>query len=55
MKDELKNSTMLMKSFEDIYGKETKIPKKRLQELLKSEVSLDSQECLKYGIVEQII
>lgn len=55
MEDEIFNCTNLMKLLKDFYKKNTKIPMKRLDELLKRDIWLNSQECLDYGIVDEII
>ena len=50
LKDELTNSTNLMNTIEDIYLEKTNIPKKKLQELLKGEVSMTTATCLEFGV-----
>ena len=55
MEDEIFNCTNLMKLLKDFYKKNTKIPMKRLDELLKRDIWLNAQECLEYGIIDEII
>lgn len=55
LKDELKNSTLLMETFENIYLKETKIPPKKLKEYLNAEMCMNTQECLKFQVIDKII
>lgn len=54
MEDSMFNSTLLMKSLKDFYKKYTKIPMKKLDELLKKDISLSAQECLDFGLVDMI-
>ena len=53
--DDFENSTKLMNTIKGIYTKHTKIPEKTLKELLKRDLWLDSQTCLKYGLVDEVI
>jgi ATP-dependent Clp endopeptidase proteolytic subunit ClpP len=53
--DETDNCDKLMKSLEGLYLKYTKIPKNKLKELLEHDLLLSAEECLKYGIVDEII
>lgn len=53
--DEKKNLDSLMKLVEDIYLKETKIPKTELRKLMKNDIYFNSEEALKYGIIDAII
>ncbi len=55
MKDAHYNSELLMKDAVNIYLKETKIKKEKLDYLLNKDVYLTSKECLKYGFVHKII
>jgi ATP-dependent protease ClpP protease subunit len=43
-----------MQHFRDIYTRETRIPEKRLNKLLKRDIFMDSKKCLKYDIVDSI-
>lgn len=54
MEDEIFNCTNLMKILKDFYKKHTKIPMKKLDELLKRDIWLTAQECLDFGIVDEI-
>lgn len=54
MEDQMENSTNLMKFIKNIYKQHTKIPMKKLDDLLKRDLWLPSQECLDYGIVDEI-
>jgi ATP-dependent Clp endopeptidase proteolytic subunit ClpP len=55
MEDEFFNNTNLMKLLKDFYKKNTKIPMKKLDELLKRDIWLNAQECLEYGFIDEII
>ena len=55
MEDEMENCTNIMKLIKAFYKERTKIPMKRLDELLKKDLNLSAQECLQYGIVDEII
>jgi ATP-dependent Clp endopeptidase proteolytic subunit ClpP len=54
IEDEFKNLEDLMKRIKDIYKEHTTIPKKELNDLLKHDLWLDSDKCLKYGLVDEI-
>lgn len=55
IKNEQENADKFHKAMKDFYTKHTKIPPKRLNEILKQEVYFDSKECLKYGLVDEVI
>lgn len=55
MEDEIFNCTNLMKLLKDFYKKNTNIPMKKLDELLKRDIWLNADECLKYGFVDEIV
>jgi len=44
----------LMKMMKKVYEAETKIPKDLFKKLMKKDVYLDADECIKYGIVHGI-
>jgi len=48
------NTTQLMKTLKEFYKKHTKIPMKRLDELMTRDIFLSPTECLAYGIVDEI-
>lgn len=53
--DEHNNSKRFMDIIKGIYKKYTKIPIKNLDQILKHDIWFSSDECLKYGLVDQII
>jgi len=55
MKDEMENNDSMMKTIRKIYLEYTKIPKKKLDEILEHDLWLDAETCLKYGLVDEII
>ncbi len=55
LKDEHSNFELIMKIIKNIYLKKTKFKSKELDELLKRDLYLDSELCLKFGIVDDII
>ena len=54
-KDEIKNLDKLMVMIKQIYKEYTSIPMEKLEEILKHDLWFDSEECLKYGLVDGII
>jgi ATP-dependent Clp protease protease subunit len=55
MEDEIYNCTALMKLLKAFYKEKTKMPMKKLEEILTKDIWLSADECLQYGIVDQII
>ena len=54
LKDEMENSTNIMKSLNKMYNENTNIPKKRLDTFFKRDIYIDSEESIKLGIVDGI-
>ena len=50
LKDSMENCDTLMETIRDIYVKNTKIPKKQLNDILKRDLWFDAETCLKYGL-----
>jgi len=55
MEDAMHNSTNIMKLLKNFYKERTKIPMKKLEEILKKDLYMISSECLSYGIIDEII
>lgn len=55
MEDYHFNSTMIMKLLKEFYKKYTKIPMKKLDEILKRDLYLTATECKDYGIVDVVL
>ena len=54
IKDEFDNCQKLMIKIKSIYEKKTTIPKKQLADILKHDIIFDANECVKYGLVDEI-
>ena len=54
IQDEYNHLNELMQQIKGLYGKYTKIPKKELTELLKHDIWLSPQKCIKYGLVDAL-
>ena len=55
LKDDMKNNDLLMKTIKDLYQERTKIPKTKLNQILKHDLWFDAKTCLRYGLVDDII
>jgi len=55
LQDDMKNNDLLMKTIKDIYIEHTKIPKAQLSKILKHDLWWDANQCLEYGLVDEII
>ena len=55
MEDDMENSKMLMSKIKNIYREYTKIPKTKLDDILKRDIWWDAKQCLEYGLVDEII
>ena len=53
--DDFTNSNTFMRAINEIYKQHTKIPSKTLKEILKRDTYFDSDTCLKYGLVDEIL
>lgn len=53
--DEMKNLELVMSMIKKVYLKHTKFKEKELNELLKHDLALSPEDCLKYGLVDEII
>ena len=53
--DEMINLQKIMEVIKKIYHEKTKIPAKKLEEILKHDLYFDAPTCLKYGLVDEII
>ena len=54
LRDEMKNSTSLMRIMTSVYTKFTNMTEKKVTKLLKNEVAIDATETVKLGIVHDI-
>ena len=55
LQDDMKNSDNLMKRIKEIYEAKTKIPKAKMDDLLKHDLWWDAKTCLRYGLVDEIL
>jgi ATP-dependent protease ClpP protease subunit len=55
MKDDMKNSELLMDTIIKIYEEHTRIPRSELKDILKRDIWWDAKTCLDYGLVDEII
>ena len=55
LKDDMINSEALMKRIKELYEQKTKIPKTKMDAILKRDLWWDARTCLKYGLVDEII
>ena len=55
LKDDMKNNDLLMKTIKGLYQEHAKIPKTKLNQILKHDLWFDAKTCLKYGLVDEII
>jgi len=55
MADTMYNCTNLMNMLKNYYKKYTKIPMKKFDDLIKKDIWLSAEECLQYGIIDEII
>jgi len=55
LQDDMKNNENLMKRIKEIYNAKTKIPKTKMDDLLKHDLWWDAKTCLKYGLVDEIL
>ncbi len=55
LKDDMENSSKFMTMVKNIYKEHTKIPMKKLNEILKHDLWFTAKEALQYGLVDDII
>ena len=54
LKHELKSTDKFMKKLKEMYLEKTKIPEKILKKLMKKDIYLSGEKCLKYRIVDAV-
>ena len=55
IEDEKKNLDLMMETIKSVYKEYTKVPVRKLNEILKHDLMWDAKTCLKYGLVDEII
>ena len=53
--DEKQNLDLMMDTIVNVYKEYTKVPVRKLNEILKHDLMWDAKTCLKYGLVDEII
>jgi ATP-dependent protease ClpP protease subunit len=53
--DEIQNLELIMRCIKQIYLEHTNIPESDLVEILKHDTYLNAEECIKYGLVDEIV
>ena len=55
LKDEMISIEKIMKMIKDLYAERTNLPEKKIDEILKHDIWFTAEECLQYGLVDEII
>ena len=55
LKDSMTSNDTIMKAIKDWYSSKSKIPAKELDKILSRDIWWNSKQCLKYGLIDQII
>ena len=55
IEDEKKNLDLMMETIKNVYKEYTKVPMDKLDEILKHDLLWDAKQCLKYGLIDEII
>ena len=55
IEDEKQNLDLMMDTIRNVYKEYTKVPVKKLDEILKHDLLWDAKKCLDYGLVDEII
>ena len=53
--DNMDNLNKFMDTIRDIYIRKTRIPREKLDEILEHDLWMNSEECLEYGLVDEIL
>ncbi len=54
-KDAMRNMDSLMQDLKDMYKEYTKLPNKKLEEILNHNLYFNADTCLKYGLVDKVL
>jgi ATP-dependent Clp endopeptidase proteolytic subunit ClpP len=55
LEDQVENAKNLMEALKKVYLKETKIPEKKLEEILNHDLYFSAEECIEYGLADEIV
>ena len=53
--DEKQNLDLMMETIKRVYKEYTKVPMKKINEILKHDLLWDARTCLKYGLIDEIV
>jgi len=53
--DEKQNLDLMMTTIKNVYKEYTKVPMKKIDEILKHDLMWDAKTCLEYGLIDEII
>ena len=53
--DEKQNLDLMMTTIKNVYKEYTKVPMKKIDEILKHDLMWDAKQCLEYGLIDEII
>ena len=53
--DEKQNLDLMMETIKNVYKEYTKVPMKKIDEILKHDLLWDANTCLKYGLIDEIV
>ncbi len=54
LKDEMQNCDLWMKRIKEIYGKYTKVPMEKIDEILDHDLFIDANQCIEWGLVDGV-
>jgi len=54
IEDEKKNLDLMMETIKSVYKEYTKVPMRKLDEILRHDLLWDAKTCLKYGLIDEI-
>lgn len=55
LKDEMQNTDGLMNTIQEIYIAKSDIPERKIRKIIKKELTMTAQQCLKYKLIDKII
>ena len=55
IEDEKKNLDLMMETIKNVYKEYTKVPMKKIDEILKHDLLWDAETCLEYGLIDEIV
>lgn len=55
LKDDVKNSSILMEDIARIYSEKSEIPRKKLNRIMKRELNMNTDKCSKYKIIHKVV